>query len=148
MKDRFYNGFLSGILGGIIPFIFNFAALELGFSTFVWAHYMGLFIMGEKPEGITEMIFFVIMQFAFMGVLGAVFAFIIPYISSKHLILKGIIYGTTIWFILLSIPYLLQLPAVENAPLKSVISSLIAVILWGTALSLILKKLDSRIKIK
>ncbi|MFW6288039.1 MAG: hypothetical protein ACOC2J_04740, partial [bacterium] len=70
MKDRVYNGFLAGFLATFGPLVFNVSAKALNFSTFLWSDYMGRFIMGREPEGTFQLIFFIIAQFVFMGVLG------------------------------------------------------------------------------
>ncbi|MBM7624237.1 hypothetical protein [Sporohalobacter salinus] len=145
MKDRFYNGFISGVIGGITPFIFNFSSLALEFTTLTWKDFLGLFVIGKIPKTILEIAFFIGMQYAFLGILGAIFAIIIPHISSKHLIFKGALYGAGMWFIFLSIPYLLQLPMLQEIPFKTAISNLIGSSLWGITLALILKKVDKKV---
>lgn len=145
MKDRFYNGFISGVIGGIASFIVNFGSKVLGFNTVVWTDFMGLFVTGRRPEGLIERVFFISVEFAFLGVLGVLFALIIPHISSKHLILKGAIYGISVWMTLFSLPFLLQLPEIGVFPLKTVIFNISASFVWGGAMALILKKVDSRL---
>ncbi len=99
-KDRFFNGFIAGLLGGIVPFAFNFGSRALGFTTLVWADFMGAFTMGNRPEGIFEVLFFIGVQFVFLGLLGAIFALILPFITSRRYLFKGALYGTTLWFLL------------------------------------------------
>jgi uncharacterized membrane protein YagU involved in acid resistance len=144
MKDRFYNGFISGLLGGVVPFAFNYGSHALGFSTLVWADFMGAFIMGKRPENILEMVFFVGVQFVFLGLLGAIFALILPLITSKHYLFKGALYGATVWFIVFSFPYLLQLPDLAFVPLRTSVTHVISAALWGITLAFILKRLDNR----
>ncbi|HLV08705.1 MAG TPA: hypothetical protein VKY40_00705 [Halanaerobiales bacterium] len=143
MSDRFYNGFRAGTLGQIFSFIFNSFSRLLGFSTFLWAEYMSLFIMGQKPEQTFEWIFFIIVQFGFLGFLGAVFALIIPAISSKHLVFKGVIYSSVLWFVINSLPYIFQIPDIKTTTFADVVSNLIGAFIWGAAMSLILKKIDN-----
>ncbi len=145
MEDRFTTGFVSGVLGGIVSFIISFGSFSLGLNTLVWADFMGTFIMDKKPEGFIEMLFFIGVQFAFLGILGAIFAFIIPYISSKYIAFKGAMYGATIWFVLLSLPNLFQDPIIEEIIFKTVVFNLLSAFFWGLALGMILKRMGSRI---
>jgi len=145
LKDRFYYGFISGLLGGIVPFVINYGSRTLGLNTLVWADFMGTFVMGRRPEGIIEMIFFIGLQFVFLGLLGAIFALLLPLITSKHHLFKGAIYGATVWFILFTLPYLLQLPDLAEAPFMTVVSHLVSSSLWGIVLSIILKKYEKKV---
>jgi uncharacterized membrane protein YagU involved in acid resistance len=145
MKDRFSIGFTSGIIGGLVPFIFNFSSRALGFTTLLWSDFMGSIMLGRMPEGTLERVFFVVVEFMFLGVLGAIFALILPYISSKRHLFKGALFGVTVWFILFSLPHLLQLPGFDATPLKTAVSNIISASLWGLSLAYILKRLDNKV---
>lgn len=54
---------------------------------------------------------------------------------SKRLLFKGALFGTTVWFILFSLHYLLQLPDLREIPLKTAVSHVISSALWGIALA-------------
>ncbi|KJS87989.1 MAG: hypothetical protein JM58_02400 [Peptococcaceae bacterium BICA1-8] len=144
MKDRFYNGFISGILGGLVSFVINFGSSALGLNTLVWADFMGLFILGGRPNNTLETAFFIGAQFVFLGLLGTVFSLIIPFITSKHHLFKGALFGASVWYLLFSLPYLFQLPELKEVPLKTVVSNLIAASLWGITMAYILKRIDSK----
>ncbi len=143
MKDRFSNGFIAGFAGGVVPLVFNIVTRALGFTTILWEDYMGVFMVGRRPGDMAEHVFFSVVQFFFLGVLGIIFALILPYISSKRHLFKGAIYGITIWYILYSMPYLLRLPDLDVAPLKTAIVNSIAAVLWGISLAFILKRIDN-----
>ncbi len=145
MKDRLTNGFVAGTLGGLVAFVINFGSQSLEFTTLVWSDFMGLFIMGKKPETAFEIAFFIGGQFVFLGLLGSVFALILPFVTSKHLLFKGALYGITAWFLLFSLPFLLQIPELKNVPLKTALTHLVSSLLWGMALAFILKKIDKKV---
>ena len=147
MKDRVTYGFVAGILGALVPFVINFGSRALELTTLVWADFMGLFIMGKRPETTFEMAFFIGSQFVFLGLLGSVFALILPFITSQHLLFKGALYGVAVWFILFSLPFLQQLPELENVPLKTSLTHLVSSLLWGMAMAFILKRIDKKVTI-
>ena len=89
MKDRFSNGFISGLVGGIVPLSINFGSRALDLNTLVWADYMGIFLLNRRPQGILEMVFLLGIQLVFLGLLGAIFALILPLLTSKRDIFKG-----------------------------------------------------------
>ncbi len=146
MGDRFTRGLIAGIIAGIVPFIFNFGAKMLNFSTLVWADFMGLFVLGRRPEGTGEMIFTIILQFFLLGIMGVVFAFIISLFSSQNYWLKGTVFGGSIWFLIYFLTFVFKLPGIEQIPIKTAISNLIGGLLWGFALSISLNWLDDRLK--
>ena len=74
MKNRFSNGFISGLVGGIVPLSINFGSRALNLNTLVWVDYMGIFLLNRRPEGILEVAFLIGVQFVFLGLLGAIFA--------------------------------------------------------------------------
>ncbi len=145
MKDRLFNGFLAGFLGSIVPVAINFGTLALGINTVLWADYMSTFILGRKPQGAFEIIIFVTVQFIFLGFLGAVFSTLLPFITSKHLFFKGALYGLIVWFILFSLPYLLQLPYFAISPLRTALIHSISASSWGLMMAYVLKEIDNKI---
>jgi uncharacterized membrane protein YagU involved in acid resistance len=100
---------------------------------------------GRRPDSFLEVAFFIVVQFVFLGILGAIFSLIVPFISSKRLLFKGALFGKTVWLILFSLLYLLQLPELKEVPLKTAVSHTISAGLWGIALAFILKKIDNKV---
>ena len=80
MKDRFFYGFIAGIIGGIVPLLISFGCKTLGLTTIVWVDFMSTFMLARRPANAAEIAFFIVIQFIFLGVLGAIFAMILPYI--------------------------------------------------------------------
>ena len=144
MKDRFTNGFVSGFTAGLVPWAINWSLQALDINTVVWVDFMGLFILGRGPQDVAEIIYMLIMQFGFFGVLGVVFALIVPLISSRRLIFKGAVFGLSVWFILFSLPTLFQIGQLEVFPLKTVLVHSVSSILYGVALAFILKWVDNK----
>ncbi|WP_408956262.1 hypothetical protein [Natroniella sp. ANB-PHB2] len=146
MKDRFTRGFIAGIIAGIAPFIINFGAQMLNLSTLVWSDFMGLFLLGNKPEGVLPMVFAVISQFILVGLMGVLFAFLITLFSSENYLLKSWLFGITIWFSAYFLTFLFRLPGIKEIPIKTAITHAIGSSLWGITIGLILNWLDDRLK--
>ncbi len=148
MDDRFTRGFISGVIAGILPLIFNFTAFTLNFTTVRWAGFAGIFLFGHKPHSLGEEIFAVIAVFFFLGLLGIIFSLLIPFLSRENLLLKSSVFGLTVWFASFAITFLFQLPDLEDLPLLTVITNFISAILWGLTLGVTFDRLTNRIKNK
>lgn len=146
MGDRFTRGLVAGIVAGVIPFVINWGAFALNFSTLRWSEFMGLFIFGSKPAGTGETIFAIVAQFILLGVFGVVFAFLIQLFSRVNYWLKGLTYGIIIWFFVFFIVHLFEIPEFARIPLNTAITNAIAGLLWGLTLSTLLNWLDHRVK--
>ncbi len=145
MKDRFSNGFASGVVAGLVPLIINYSSRALGLSTLVWADFMGLFILGRRPDAVSEWALTILLQFALLGILGGVFALVLPAISSQRRIFKGAVFGAAVWFVLFALPSLLQMGQLEATATNTAVSNLIGALLWGMALAHVLGWIDNRV---
>ncbi|EEG79074.1 hypothetical protein [Dethiobacter alkaliphilus] len=147
MKDRFSNGFLAGFLAGIVPVVINFSGRALDLTTIVWSDFIALFIFGSMTtEGAAELVFAVSVLTVFLGVLGGIFArYILPSLNSQRHLFKGLLFGTTSWILFFSIPYLFQLPDLDEVALKSAMTNFISASLWGLTMAYILKRIDNKV---
>ena len=55
MGDRLLNGFIAGVIAGVIPVIINFIGRALELTTLVWADFMAVFVIGSRPETTVEL---------------------------------------------------------------------------------------------
>ncbi|MCK8818070.1 hypothetical protein MWH28_11945 [Natroniella sulfidigena] len=147
MRDRFTRGLIAGVIAGLPSLLFNIGAYTLNFTNLLWGDFMGVFLFGDRPVGVAEVVFSSIAQALFLGGLGIIFVFLLPLISSQHYLLKSSIYGLAIWFISFAIPFLFQLPKLADVELQTVISNFISGLLWGLALGIVLNWLDDRLKV-
>ncbi|MCK8818074.1 hypothetical protein MWH28_11965 [Natroniella sulfidigena] len=146
MEDRFTRGFVAGITAGILSFIINFGGKMLNLSTLVWSDFMGLFLLGKRPEGVLPMAFTLTSQFVLLGLMGIIFAFLITFFSSENYLLKSWLFGVTIWFSTYFLTFLFKLSEIEKIPIKTAITHAIGASVWGIGLGLILNWLDDRLK--
>ncbi|WP_408956269.1 hypothetical protein [Natroniella sp. ANB-PHB2] len=147
MTDRFTRGLIAGIIAGVPSLIFNVSAYTLNFTNLLWGDFMGLFLFGDRPVGVAEILFSSLAQAFFLGGLGIIFAFLLPLISSQNYLLKSSVYGLAVWFMSFAVAFLFQLPKLENVTLETVVSNFISALLWGLTLGLALNWLDNRLKI-
>lgn len=139
MKDRLTRGFLAGAISGVVCTIFNMLLGTIGLNTLRWIDWMGIITYDHVPPftvGETLFTFFGIVVFT--GVLGIVFAYFVPALTSKNLLLKGFLWGVTIWFIIDGITTLFTIEGTTPLPLMSAISAYITASLYGLLLASLL----------
>lgn len=142
VNDTYVRGFLAGVVGGFASLVVNGGTRLMGLSKLMWLELMGLIILGRFPSTVGEYVFAWGIQMAFVGILGGIFALVLPVLSYEHLYFKGVSYGAAIWYVLFSLPHLLQFPDVTDIPLSTGLSSISAAIAWGATLAFALKWLD------
>ncbi len=142
--DRTLKGFIAGIGAGLIVSAINLPA-------YYWFHiikirfldWAAILVLRGLPQNAVETIFALIQQLLWDGVMGIIFAFLLPVISWRGYKTKGAIYGILLSFIFSSLAIMFRLPFLsEKAPLDTVMFNNLCVILWGIIVAIILKKLE------
>jgi hypothetical protein len=141
--DRFIAGWLAGIAGGILMNIWSFVSYHLlQFSQHRFIDWSGVMLYGEIPNSTAEILVALIMQLIFAGFTGALFAILLPLVSGRHHLLKGVIYSLTVTFIFFSIPTLFREPIFSHTPVDTVISNNIGAIIWGLTTAALLQRIN------
>ena len=105
--------------------------------------WVGILTMGGRPEGASEFVVALIVQILWDGLLGIIFAYLMPGITSRGHLIKGAIYGFTIAFAFRSVAALYRLPFLsQRLNLGSYLSTLFGAIVWGIITAWILRRLD------
>lgn len=147
LNDRFTRGMLAGLLAGIITKFYDLPAYYLGFSTLRWLDFAGILIYGEKPMTLWYQVFATLGMLFFHALIAIVFIILIERIfTSKNLLLKGWIYGVTLWFAIYAVFHLFKTSELTYVPLKTTLSSFIGASLWGLSMAAIINWLDNKIK--
>jgi hypothetical protein len=141
--DRTFKGFIAGIIGAIPLNIINllcyyvFKIVDIRYAD--WA---SIIMTGSKPNNTSDLIFSLIVQFCWSGLMGMFMALLIPQLTSKSYWAKSIIYSFFISFLFRGIVVVYQVPGLYKvSTLTSTINNITG-ILWGLVTMYILKKLD------
>lgn len=146
IKDRFTRGFLSGAIAGIPIVISSAIAYNLQWTTLRWAHFAAVLIYGRKYETLWENLFASLATLFFTGLLGIIFAYLIPKMTSRNYLLKGWVFSVAIWFLCYAVTLLFQVPELQNIPLKTAFFNFILATIWGLALGYALHWFDDGLK--
>jgi ABC-type phosphate/phosphonate transport system permease subunit len=137
MKDRFTLGFIAGIIGAIpmnAMSLFNYHVTHL--AELRYLDFAGFMIFGKLPKTAGEVILSQIVQLAFSGVLGALFAKFLEWVTPENAWFKGVLWGTGAWFVLYSITVIYKIPALSTPNFTTALLQNISTAIYGIILGL------------
>lgn len=141
MKDTFTSGFSAGLTSGLAANVLSLLFGFLQFTTLRYADWTGIIIFGHTPPFSTgEIAFALAANIGFMGVLGIVFAYLIPLMSSANLLLKGWVFSTFLWLLIYAVSTLFKVDGTMSLPLTTAVTNMITASAYGLVLAQSLKK--------
>ncbi len=141
MEDRFERGFMAGVSGGIIMNVWSFTAGYMKFTDLRMVDWAGIMFFGHTPPfTLIESVIAFFLQLGFSGVLGVIFAYLIPMLTSKSLHFKGLVFGSAVWFFIYGITSIFRVPGTVPSSVGTVVSNLISALLFGFVTSYVLKQ--------
>jgi uncharacterized membrane protein YagU involved in acid resistance len=87
------------------------------------------------------------MQVLWVGFLGVLFAFLVPEVTSRGYLGKGIFFGIVSGFIIYAIPVLFRVPNLAVFSTETVISDHVGGVIWGLTMAYVLRLLDTTQKV-
>lgn len=141
-RDRFTRGFYAGIGAGILQNLWSFSAFALGLTTLRMADWSAIVILSKSgPFSAGEIWLGVAGHIIWCGLLGIIFAYLIPYLNHRHLTLKGLLFGLVTWFFIYGVSLLFKIEPTYNLPLKTALTDLVGATIYGLVLVFILTRL-------
>ncbi|KJS14280.1 MAG: hypothetical protein VR67_00600 [Peptococcaceae bacterium BRH_c8a] len=142
--DRFYRGFVAGVVGGLAMNVWSlFSYYILNFSERRFLDWASMIIYGSLPTSTFQIVYAQIIQLLWVGLLGIIFALLIPAITSRFYLGKGVIYGLMSGFIIYAITTLFRIPNLVIFSTTTVLSNHIGGIIWGLTMAYVLRRLDT-----
>lgn len=124
MEDRVFRGFVAGAIGGIVASLLSHLSYYFGFTTLRLADWAAILIFGHIPPfGIGEHLFSVFIHIGWCGAVGSLFAYFLVWVTSRNLLFKAWIIGTTPYFLIYLLTALFQTPGTIPLPLKTALSN-------------------------
>lgn len=143
MEDRLYRGFAAGCLGGIVASAFGHLLYFLGFTTLRIADWAAILIFAHVPPfSLEEHLFAVFIHIGFCGAIGSIFAYFILTVTSRKILFKGWMLGTTPYFVIYLLTSLFQTPGTVPVPFKTAFSNYITSSIFGIIMGYSFKLLD------
>jgi hypothetical protein len=143
--DRFMRGFVAGVAGGLAMQLWSFISYHLlGITMLRFLDWAAILIFGDHVANTAEAVTAFFIHLVFTGMLGIVFAFLIPQVTSRAYLLKGVIYALIVGFFIYVIPVLLQMPLLRETALGTSLSNQIGGVIWGLVTAYTLARLSRR----
>lgn len=143
--DRFYRGLIAGMVGGVLMNLWDLISYHLfHFSKLRYLDWAGMIMYGELPKSNLAVIFALISHLIWVGFLGVVFAFLIPSITSRKYLIKGLTYGFLTGFIIYAAGIAFKMPVISHRTPETAISQFIGGTIWGLTLAYTLRWLDTK----
>jgi len=140
LENRFDRGFIAGVIGGLVMNIWSFWAGFINFTELRMVDWAGIMFYGHTPPfSLIETVVAFFLQLAFSGVLGVLFTYLIPLLTSHNLYFKGLVFGSTVWFFIYAVSTLFRVPGTIPSSVGTVLSNLLAALLFGLVTSYVLK---------
>lgn len=146
MKDKLTNGFVQGLIAGVVANIADFIMVNwLKFGDLLYLDYTGVHIYGFQPETLGEKIFALTVQLIFSGLAGIIFVYWIDKVRKRNILFKGMLFGMTIWFLTYTITILFKLKPLDKVSLSSAMENYIAALIFGAVIAITYKVLSEKI---
>ena len=147
--DRFYRGLTASVAGGVLMNVWSFFSYHiLHFSNRRFVDWISIIVYGYLPENLEQILYALLLHLLWVGFLGIIFAYLIPGITSRGYLFKGLFYGVIVGIITYGIPTLFKTPYLAVVPFKTSISNHIGGAIWGLTMAYTLRLLDSTPKEK
>jgi len=147
MSDRFIKGFIAGVVGGFVHDILDIISNLIGIDELTYFGWAGIVIFGSNPNTTLEWVVAIFAKTLFTGILGVIFAYITPKITSKNYPIKGAFFGVTVWAISFSTVLLFKIEKLMTTEADSAASDAVTSIIYGIILALTYNWLDKRQKL-
>ncbi|MTI85893.1 MAG: hypothetical protein FH756_18855 [Firmicutes bacterium] len=142
--DRFFRGFVAGVVGGVIMNIWSVVSVNLlHLSKFHYLDWAAVMTFGYPSGNILESLMSLATHLVWTGFLGIVAAYFLSLTTSKQYLLKGILIGFTLFFIINALPVLFHTPYLHNTTFGTSVSNAIGSIVWGLGVAWTLRYLDT-----
>jgi len=92
--DRFFRGFIAGVIGGLAMNTWSLVSFHiLNFTDRRFLDWAAVILYGHLPNTIFQAVYAQLIQLLWVGLLGIVFAFLIPTVTSRGYLIKGLYHG-------------------------------------------------------
>lgn len=148
LRDRLTRGFVAGVIAAIATNIYGFTSYALDLNTLRYPDWIGIVIFNHAPPFTSfQVILATLVHLVFGGIIGTIFVYLIPQVTSKNLLFKGWLFGFSVFIIIYSLDLVLQLEGLAVIPFKTTLSDFIGASIYGLVLAEVAKWLTNKLPV-
>lgn len=144
INDQTTKGIIAGVIGAVVQNIYIYFTQLLGFTKLNYQDYSQVVIFLRIYKGMLPTFLGILGHFVWDILFGIIFAYLIKFTPRKLYIIKGVVYGVIIWYLIKLGATLFRLTVFMSPPPNSVFVFFIGSILYGAAIAYVLKVLDTK----
>ncbi len=145
MDEKLIRSFVAGVIGGIVKDAVDFVLYYLlHFGNYRYLDFAAQILYGHKPTFWWDTIFAQLIELIFCGLLGLVFYAVIPKETTKNCLMKGWLYGLSVWLFLCTMGMVFKIPYFTKTPWQTTNSDFITSSIYGVILAWSLRLLDHK----
>lgn len=134
INDKFTHGWVAGTCGGLLGGIFGFMPYYMGISSMRLTDWSAIMIFGRVPPySLADHIYALLVLAGTEGVIGIIFAYLLPLITEKNIYFKGWVIFLIPWWIIYLLTALAKTEGTLNLSLMTTLSDGIATTITGLA---------------
>jgi uncharacterized membrane protein YagU involved in acid resistance len=134
-------GVISGVAKDILDSIFYYG---FHFGNYRYLDFAAMIIYGQKPTFWWDAVFAQFIELIFSGLLGVLYFVLIPRETNRNHIMKGWLYGVSIWLFLCTMGMIYKTPFFTKTPWQTTNSDFLTSSVYGIVLALALRFLDKK----
>ena len=144
IDDRMTRGIITGAVAAVVQNVYIFGAHMAGFTKVDYEDYAEMVFFSKLLPGFFPSFLGLIGHLVWDIFLGIIFAYIIKYSSSRFYVLKGMVFGAFVWWLVKVSCTLFRLPGLSTPSYRQVGVFLIGALLFGVVTAYTLKLLDAK----
>lgn len=146
MEDRLYRGFVAGVIGGVVATALSHLSYFGGFATLRLSDWAAILIFAHVPPfSLGEQTFANFIHIGWCGAVGSVFAYFLVWVTSRKLLFKAWLIGTTPYFVIYLLTSLFLTPGTAPTPLYTALSNYVTSTVFSVVMGYSFKVLDQAI---
>ena len=147
LEDRFIRGFIAGISAGIVMDILEYLSFILKITELSYWEWASVLIFGYRATALTEVFLALMLQIFFSGVVGILFAYFVPLVTSRYYLMKGALFSIFICFLSNAVIYMFKVTPLAPVKADTVFSNIVTVAIYGLVLAQMLRWMDNKLKV-
>ena len=144
-EDRFTRGWISGTCGGFIGAIFGLLFKYIGISKLCVSDWAAILIFGRTPPfSILDHLYAILILAGTVGVVGIIFAYLLPLINDENIYFKGLIIFTIPWWFIFLLSALAKLEGTLNLSVKTTLANGLSIAIMAFLAVYIYRRLEPK----